>query len=176
VIIGAQAYRPIAERHGKPCVVAGFEPEQILRGLVHLLRQVKAGRAAVENVYPVAVSDEGNAAALALLERVFVLGDTAWRALGVIPESGLDLRPAYERFDAVRRFGIRLGEDEDHPGCLCGEVIQGKAVPAECSLFGQVCTPLNPVGPCMVSSEGTCSAWYKYNRPAGSADSSEART
>ena len=162
VIIGSDAYKPVAERFGKACVVAGFEPEQVLAGLVGLTRQVIEGRAEVENVYPAVVGSAGNAVALNLLKQVFVEADAPWRALGVIPGSGLELAPAYRRFDALEKFGVQLGEDEDHPGCLCGEVIQGKAEPRECGLFGEICTPLSPVGPCMVSSEGTCAAWYKY--------------
>ncbi len=164
VIIGAGAYRPVVEQYGKPCVVAGFEPEQMLTGLVHLVRQVTSGRGALENVYPAVVSDEGNAAALAMMDRVFQPADTAWRALGTIPASGLALAHGYERFDAVRRFDVAIGEDDDPDGCLCGEVIQGKVEPNECPLFDNGCTPLEPIGPCMVSSEGTCSAWYKYGR------------
>jgi len=164
VIIGSAAYRPVVERHGKGCVVAGFEPLQMLLGMTHLVRQVAAGRPALENVYPAVVKDAGNPQALRLLEQVFVVADTPWRALGVIPGSGLELGPDFVRFDAMRRYNLELGEDEDHPSCLCGEVIQGKAEPAECPLFGEVCTPLKPIGPCMVSSEGTCSAWYKYGR------------
>ena len=166
VIIGARAYRPIAEEFGKACVVAGFEPDQILAGLVGLARQVVEWRAKVENVYPAVVSDEGNPTAIKLMERVFVTADAPWRALGVIPLSGQELAEPYRRFDALERFEIELGDDEDHPQCRCGEVIQGKLDPIECSLFAEACTPLNPIGPCMVSSEGTCSAWYKYNRHA----------
>jgi hydrogenase expression/formation protein HypD len=169
VIIGASAYRPIAEHDRKPCVVAGFEPRQILAGLVHLLRQVSQGRTEVENVYPTAVSESGNPVALQLLARVFMPADTPWRALGVIPQSGLELAPAYRRFDALQRFQVDLGQDEDHPGCRCGEVIQGKVEPVACRLFASTCTPTTPVGPCMVSSEGTCAAWYKYNRTPAAA-------
>lgn len=166
VIIGAGAYRPIAREYGRPCVVAGFEPPAILRGLLALVRQVLAGRAEVENTYSGVVRETGNPAALALFERVFVVADAPWRKLGTIPASGLELAPAYRRFDALERFGVALGEDEDHPGCLCGQVIQGKVEPPQCALFGTACTPVNPVGPCMVSSEGTCAAWYKYQRSA----------
>jgi hydrogenase expression/formation protein HypD len=164
VIIGAAAYRPIADEHRRPVVVAGFESEQIVRGLLSLVRQVAAGRAAVENVYSAVVTNGGNRVALDLLARVFVPADTPWRALGVIPGSGLELAPRYQRFDALRRFGIELGDDEDHPQCRCGEVITGKVEPAECPAFGRRCTPLDPIGPCMVSSEGTCAAWYKYGQ------------
>ena len=164
VIIGADAYEPIVTRHGKTCVVAGFEPVQMLLGLLHIVRRVASGAPALDNVYQSVVSPAGNRVALNLLDKVFEPADTAWRALGVIPQSGLELRPAYQCFDALRRFGVELGEDEDHPQCRCGEVIQGKAEPAGCALFGKVCTPMQPVGPCMVSSEGTCAAWYKYHR------------
>lgn len=164
VIIGAGAYRPIAEQHRRPVVVTGFEPEQIMRGLTALVEQVVAGRAEVENVYSGIVTDEGNRVARELLERVFVAADAPWRELGVIPRSGLELRPAYRRFDALERFGIALGEDENHPLCRCGEVITGKVEPRECPMFARQCTPLSAIGPCMVSSEGTCAAWYKYNR------------
>ena len=174
VIIGAGAYQPVVTQHARPCVVVGFEPEQIITGLIRLVRQVVEQRATLENVYTAAVTDEGNIVALKLLNQVFVTADTPWRALGTIPQSGLELAPPYERFDAMRRFSLTLGDDEDHPGCLCGQVIQGKAEPRECTLFGTVCTPLEPVGPCMVSSEGTCSAWYKYNRPSATAGGARA--
>jgi len=179
VIIGSDAYQPIVSKHAKPCVVAGFEPEQILEGLRAILEQLGAGRAELGNAYRAAVTDAGNRVALELLERVFVPADAPWRALGVIPDSGLDLAAPFERFDALARFEVTLGTDEDHPECLCGEVIQGKAEPVECPSFGNACTPLEPIGPCMVSSEGTCAAWYKYNRPsattAGPAGAKEAR-
>jgi len=162
VIIGSDAYRPIVERHSKPCVVAGFEPGQILLGLTHLLRQIHSNQALIENVYPVAVQPEGNPTALALLDEVFTPAAASWRAMGDIPHSGLDVRPRYERFDALQRFGLTLGPDYDPPGCLCGQVIQGKVLPAQCPLFGNPCRPMTPVGPCMVSSEGTCAAWFKY--------------
>ncbi len=168
VIIGAQAYQPIVVKHRRPVVVAGFEPEQIVRGLLALVRQVAEGRAAVENVYPGVVTADGNRVALELLRRVFVVADAPWRELGVIPQSGLELTAAYRRFDALQRFELALGEDEGHPLCRCGEVITGKAEPSECPAFATACDPLNPIGPCMVSSEGTCAAWYKYNRVQGS--------
>lgn len=164
VIIGSAAYRPIVERYRRPCVIAGFEPVQILRGLVELVRQHLRGQAAVQNVYAGVVSERGNRQAQELFKRVFVVCDAVWRALGIIPASGLELGPRYRRFDAIERFGLTLGEDEEHPGCRCGEVIQGKVEPADCPLFSAACTPTSPIGPCMVSSEGTCAAWYKYHR------------
>lgn len=163
VIIGAEAYRPIVERHHKACVVAGFEPEQILAGLVNLVRQVESGRAELENVYAGVVSSLGNLTAQSLMKKVFMPAETAWRGLGTIPASGLELSPDFRGFDALARFGTVLGEDHEHPACRCGEVISGLIDPNECALFGTACTPLQPYGPCMVSSEGTCAAWYRYN-------------
>ncbi|NQT86249.1 hydrogenase formation protein HypD [bacterium] len=164
IIIGTQAYEPIARDYGKPCVVAGFEPAQMLRGVLWLARQVAAGEAKVENVYPVAVTVEGNTVAQECIGRVFTPADAVWRAMGAIPQSGLELRERFQRFDARRAFDVEFGPDGCPPGCRCGEVIQGKTTPAECPLFASTCTPIDPVGPCMVSSEGTCAAWYKYNR------------
>lgn len=164
VIIGASAYRPIAAEFGKPCVVAGFEPRQMMNGILRLVRQVAAGEARVENVYGVAVSEAGNAVARQCVDRVFIPAAAMWRAIGVLPESGLELRAEYRWFDALERFGMTYGPDESPAGCRCGDVIQGRLSPPECALFGKSCTPSQPVGPCMVSSEGTCAAWYKYNR------------
>jgi len=166
IIIGSDAYRPIAEGYHKPCVVAGFEPKNMLEAILHIVRQVAAGDAAVENVYGVAVTEAGNTVARDVVDRVFEPADAVWRAMGALPASGLRLRGTYARFDAVERLGAEIGPDVCPPGCLCGEVIQGKVEPARCGLFGTACTPIQPVGPCMVSSEGTCAAWYKYNRPA----------
>ena len=164
VVIGSEAYEPIASRHGCPCVVAGFDAPGILAGIAHLARQVVDGEARVTNLYPQVVRSGGNPHALALLDRVFAPADVAWRALGTIPESGLDLRPEFADHDAFRRYDVTLGEDRDPPGCRCGEVITGRLLPNECELFGGACTPRAPVGPCMVSSEGTCQAWFKYGR------------
>ena len=170
VVIGAGAYRPIAERHGRPCVVAGFEPVNMLQAIGALVRQVAAGRSAVENVYGVAVTQEGNAVARKMIDEVFAPARAVWRAMGEIDASGLELREKYRRFDALEHFGVEMGPDYEPPGCLCGQVIQGRAEPADCPLFARTCTPVSPVGPCMVSSEGTCAAWYKYGRPADGRD------
>lgn len=164
VIIGADVYRSIVDEYRKPCVVTGFEALQIMQGVLHLARQVMASEARLENLYPEAVSPTGNPHAMALIDRVFLPGMSAWRALGEMPESGLDLREEFAAFDAFRKFDIRLGEDHEPRGCICGKVITGRAVPVECRLFGTVCTPVYAVGPCMVSSEGTCQAWFKYRR------------
>jgi len=164
IIIGTEAYEPIASEFGKPCVVAGFEPAQMLLGVLWLARQVAAGEAKVENVYPVAVKAEGNAVARDCIDQVFTPADATWRAMGTIPQSGLELREPYQHFDARRVFGVEFGPDGCPTGCRCGDVIQGKTTPAQCPHFATACTPIQPIGPCMVSSEGTCAAWYKYNR------------
>ena len=164
VIIGTEAYRPIVEQHHRPCVVAGFEPQQIMLGLLHLVRQFERGEARLDNVYGVAVGDQGNPTAKAIIGDVFDVSDGVWRAMGVIPRSGMAIRRDYASYDALKRFRVELAADADPPGCLCGKVIQGKATPPECGLFGTDCTPLQPIGPCMVSTEGTCSAWFKYQR------------
>ncbi len=164
VIIGAQAYLPIAEEYKTPCVIAGFEGEQMLRGVLGLIEQVKNEEAKIENVYGVAVTDQGNELAWTCVNEVFEPADAEWRAIGVIPCSGLKLRPEYAEFDAIKRFGITPRQSVEPPGCRCGEVIQGMTMPTDCPLFGKGCTPSKPVGPCMVSSEGTCAAHYKYGR------------
>lgn len=164
VIIGADAYGPVAAEFGRPCVVAGFEPLQMLDGIERLLRQLAAGRAEVENAYAEVVRPEGNPAAWAMIEEVFEPADTPWRGVGVIPQSGLEIRPEFADFDAARRFGIEITAQEDEHGCRCGDVIRGAIEPTDCPLFGSRCTPVTPWGPCMVSREGNCQAHYKYAR------------
>lgn len=164
VIIGADAYEPIVATHRKPCVVAGFEPVTMLNGVLRIVEQLAAGEARVENAYSAVVSADGNARARELIDEVFQPAPAVWRAMGTIGASGLDLRDAYSRFDARARFDVEFGDDYEPPGCRCGQVIQGKVLPSECPLFANACTPTTPVGPCMVSSEGACAAWYKYGR------------
>lgn len=174
VVIGAGAYERIVEHYRKPCVVAGFEPPGMLEGILRLVLQVAGGRAEVENVYRTAVRREGNPTARGLVSEVFEPAPAVWRAMGTIDASGLELRSKYKRFDALAHFGLELGADYEPAGCLCGQVIQGKVDPTHCPLFGRECTPRRPVGPCMVSSEGTCAAWYKYRRPPYSRGASRA--
>ena len=162
-IIGTSAYEPIARDFHVPCVISGFEPVDILQSVLMLARQVKEGRAEVENQYRRAVTPNGNFAAQQAVEAVFEPCDSSWRGIGVIPASGLKVRQEYEAYDALHRFGIsEMAEIPEPAGCLCGEVLKGRARPADCPLFGSSCTPAEPVGPCMVSSEGTCAAWYHY--------------
>lgn len=164
VIIGADAYKPIASRFGRPCVVAGFEADEMLRAIEMITEQLAAGRAEVENAYTKAVTAEGNRQAWALIEELFEVADTPWRGLGTIPGSGLAIRAELAGLDAARRFGVTITDREDDHGCRCGDVIRGAIEPPECPLFARACTPANPVGPCMVSREGNCQAHYKYAR------------
>ncbi|GAB4240299.1 MAG: hydrogenase formation protein HypD [Deltaproteobacteria bacterium] len=161
-IIGTDAYRPIALRLGIPCVVAGFEPLDILMGISMLLRQKKEGVARVENEYTRVATAAGNRKAQALLRDVFVPCDTGWRGIGVIPGSGLRIADAYAAFDAERKFGAPVVFAPGTTACRCGDVLKGKILPQGCPLFGKACVPEKPYGPCMVSSEGSCAAYYKY--------------
>lgn len=163
VIIGYEAYGQIARDFGRPCVVAGFDPPQILAGLAEICRQLVAGMPAACTVYP-AVSAEGNTQAAALLDEVFEPAEAAWRALGTIPASALVLRGRFARWDTAKRFDMPEEESPEPEGCRCGDVICGRCRPTDCSLFAGRCTPRDPVGPCMVSSEGACAAAYKYQR------------
>jgi hydrogenase expression/formation protein HypD len=165
VLIGADAYRPIAATYGRPCVIGGFEPLQIVSALDRIVSQIGAGESKVENVYPAVVKSEPLASARTLVDEVFEPGNTEWRALGTIRASGRIIRPAYAAFDSRQRFGIIIPAVPDPPGCRCADVIQGLLDPADCPLFGRRCTPVDPVGPCMVSGEGACQAWYKYHSP-----------
>ncbi|MCB2189143.1 MAG: hydrogenase formation protein HypD [Deltaproteobacteria bacterium] len=163
-VIGSQVYEPAARDFGKACVVSGFEPVDILASLLMLVRQVEAGRPRVEIQYGRAVHPQGNPAAVALMNQLFRPADAPWRGLGVIPASGLVLAEEFADLDAARRFDLPLVEKGEPAGCRCGEVLRGLIRPPECRLFAKVCDPGQPVGPCMVSSEGTCAAWYKYRR------------
>lgn len=163
-IIGVDAYKPLTTRYGLSCVVAGFEPVDILQAVIMLARQKRESRAEVENAYVRAVSNQGNPRALKIMNEVFEPVDCCWRGLGEIPGSGMAIREHFAQFDAERRFGITLMETPEPKGCLCGEILKGRSKPDDCPLFAGRCTPLKPVGPCMVSSEGTCAAYYRYGR------------
>ena len=162
VVLGLAPFRFVAEEFGKPAVIGGFEPADILSALCIMVSQIAEGRPQAVNAYPRAVNDEGSPAARAVMEKVFQPADTRWRGLGLIPESGLVLRPEFEEFDALKRFNIVPQATRPIPGCRCGDVLSGIITPRDCPLFGKVCTPQNPTGPCMVSTEGSCAAWYKY--------------
>ncbi len=164
VILGSESYRPLVRQSGLSCVVSGFEPVQMLSGLARLSELATDEQPRLVNDYPEAVGEAGNTVALGLLDQVFEHRDVSWRGLGVIPKSGLSLRPAFRSWDAISRFGLSPGVDRETPGCRCGDVLKGAIDPVQCRLFGTHCTPLHPLGPCMVSSEGTCQAWFRYRR------------
>jgi len=163
VIIGSKAYEPVAAR-GKPCVVTGFEPADVLGAIRMLLAQLRDGRSEVESEYGRAVRPEGNPKAQELLARVFRPVDARWRGLGTILGSGYELTEEFADFDAAQRFDIEPPESEEPQGCRCGDVLRGAIDPPECPLFGEACVPRAPVGSCMVSTEGACQAWYRYRR------------
>jgi hydrogenase expression/formation protein HypD len=162
-IIGSGAYQPLADTYGLACAVAGFEPADILAGLLALIRRINQGEAVVDNCYTRVVTTEGNIRAQHLMAEVFQPADSEWRGLGVIAGSGLELREPYRGFDAIERLGITLQPAEEPKGCRCGEILKGRMLPPDCPLYGTACTPLKPVGPCMVSNEGTCAAFYRYS-------------
>jgi hydrogenase expression/formation protein HypD len=162
VIIGSRAYEPIAREYRIPCVVGGFEPVDILMAIHRIVLQVVRSESRVENAYTRAVSATGNRRALQAMERVFEEVDAEWRGIGVIPLSGLKLREEFSDLDALGRFDVELTSIPEPRGCRCGDVLKGLLIPPECPLFGKRCRPVSPVGPCMVSSEGSCAAYFKY--------------
>lgn len=161
-IIGAEPYRFLAEKYGIPGVITGFEPVDVLQGIAMLVRQLHEGRAEIEIAYARGVMSEGNPVALAAIDEVFETCTATWRGLGDIPGSGYRIRDEFANFDAVRRFEPDVEPTRDPKGCRCGDVLRARIAPNECPLFRTVCTPENPVGPCMVSSEGSCAAYYRY--------------
>ncbi len=162
VILGADAYRPVAEEYRVPCVATGFEPADIMEGLAMLLELVAGKRMESAIQYTRAVTPEGNARARDIMFQAFRECDAHWRGIGVIPGSGLALRDEFASLDAVKRFSLPAPPEAQLKGCRCGEVLKGLIDPSECGLFGAACTPSSPVGPCMVSSEGSCAARYRY--------------
>jgi hydrogenase expression/formation protein HypD len=163
-IMGVAEYEPLARRYGVPIVVTGFEPVDILAGLVRCVRQLEEGRAEVENQYQRAVRPAGNPRARALLSEVFQVVPRKWRGLGEIPRSGLGFSPAYADFDAERRFDLEERDVSEPAECRAGEVLRGVLAPPDCPAFGTRCTPERPLGAPMVSSEGACAAYHRYRR------------
>ena len=160
-IIGEKPYRFLAEEYGIPSVIAGFEALDILQSVIMLIKQQLAGKPAVDIQYSRCVNKLGNPVATKMINEIFEAADVYWRGLGVIPASGLILRRAYREFDAADRFTVRVTEPVN-TGCRCGDVLRGIIDPFQCPLFGKSCNPSMPVGPCMVSSEGACAAYYRY--------------
>ncbi len=166
-VIGSAVYRPIVDLYKFPCVIAGFEEIHMARALLHLAQMARDNRPELINDYTEVVNPAGNLVAQQLLNEVFTIIDVRWRGLGVIPSSGLALRPEFHSFDAQQKFSLPLPVPRELPGCICGQVITGIATPHDCKSFGRSCTPVHPLGPCMVSSEGTCQAYFKYARLGG---------
>ena len=162
-IIGPEPYRFLARDHGIPGVIAGFDAVDILQGIAMLLGQLAQGTAQIQTAYARAVMEQGNPVACAVIDEVFETCDADWRGLGVIAHSGYRLKPRFARFDAVARFDPQPEPTREHAGCSCGDILRAAKTPAQCALFGTACTPENPLGPCMVSSEGSCAAWYQYH-------------
>jgi hydrogenase expression/formation protein HypD len=162
VITGVDAYRSVCTAHKIPSVIAGFEPIDVLQAILMLVQQNRSGKPALENAYPRAVKDRGNPKARALMHQVFAVCDASWRGIGTIAASGMELKPAYNDFDAKARFDLDLPEVPEPAGCACGLILMGLKTPDACALYKKKCTPMTPVGPCMVSSEGACAAYYKY--------------
>jgi len=162
-IIGTSAYELIASRYGIPCVVTGFEPVDILQAILMLVEQIESRQSRVEIQYTRGVSPQGNPGALRMMREVFQVCDSPWRGLGPIAGSGLAIRERFSTHDAKTRFDLKVPPATEPPGCRCADILRGVAKPPECKLFRKTCTPSHPVGPCMVSSEGTCAAYFKYH-------------
>jgi hydrogenase expression/formation protein HypD len=161
-ILGVEPYEFLARDYNIPGVITGFEPVDVLQGIAQLLEQLLAGEARIEIAYKRAVMSAGNQAALAAIDRIFTVCDATWRGLGTIPSSGYAIREKYGTFDALRRLDLTVEPTVEPRGCKCGDVLRGVLSPNACPLFGTACTPANPIGPCMVSSEGSCAAYFRY--------------
>jgi hydrogenase expression/formation protein HypD len=164
-IVGSEAWNFLPQDYAIPCAVAGFEPLDLLRAILALVRMVEREEPGVVNAYRRGVQAAGNTAAQEALARVFAVDDAEWRGLGRVPASGLRLREPYARFDAARAFEVEVPPAREPPGCRCGDVLRGVLSPTECALFGRACTPQSPVGPCMVSAEGACAAYFQFGQP-----------
>lgn len=163
-IVGRKALDFIASEYKVPSSIAGFEPLDVLAGMYDILRMLNSGEANVTNQYLRVVTEEGNVAALNIMNQYFTAAPSNWRGIGTIEGSGLVLRPEYQKYDARNLFDITIPESPNTRGCRCGEVLSGHIKPTDCGHFGRSCTPVNPVGPCMVSYEGTCATYFKYER------------
>ncbi|MBU4312855.1 MAG: hydrogenase formation protein HypD [Candidatus Omnitrophica bacterium] len=166
-IIGMTPYNIIATKYKTPCVITGFEPLDILQGILMIIEQITSKRSEVENQYKRIATRSGNKKALDLLDDVFEIEDSEWRSIGIIPKSGMRLKRKYSVFDVEKNFDLPAIKTRPDTGCMCGSVLKGIKTPFDCPLFNKKCTPEHPVGPCMVSSEGTCAAYYRYPVPQG---------
>ena len=163
VIIGEDAYGSVFEKYHKPGVIAGFEPADILQAIFRLVTQIESGTARLENAYRRAVTPAGNMKAQSMMDDIFMTVDAHWRGIGIIPSSGMKIQNRFVAHDAQQAFDIPVPVSQEPVGCKCGEILKGEKTPPECPLYKSSCTPTDPVGPCMVSSEGTCAAYFKYH-------------
>jgi hydrogenase expression/formation protein HypD len=166
-IIGCKPYNFMAEDYKKPGVITGFDAEDIIEGIFMLVRQISEDRSTIEIQYTKVVREEGNPRAVSVIARYFEPCDAYWRGIGVIPGSGLRLREEFAKFDAMKKIRPQVPDNPEPEACSCGEILRGIKTPPECPLFGAACTPENPVGACMVSTEGSCAAYYKYGAYRG---------
>jgi hydrogenase expression/formation protein HypD len=166
-IIGSYPYQFIPDDYHIACAVSGFEPLDILLAVDMLVNQIEGGQPKIEIAYRRGVRPEGNTQAIRLMETVFTVSDANWRGIGTVPSSGLQLRPQYEKFDAEKKFDVDPGPTHEPKGCLCGSILRGINTPLDCKLFRDTCTPEHPVGPCMVSAEGSCATYYHYGDSHG---------
>jgi len=166
-VIGTAAWGFLPREHSIGCAVSGFEPVDMVLAVRELTRMAVSGEPDVINCYRRSVDEKGNRRAQATVQRVFEVTDAMWRGLGAVPDSGLRLRDQFRAFDALARFQVDVPESREPPGCRCGEVLRGVVEPPDCPLFGELCRPESPVGPCMVSSEGACSAYFQYGEACG---------
>jgi len=164
VIIGSESYMLLPEKYKIGGVVAGFEPLDILTAIKIITGQVKNNKPAIVNEYNRVVNIVGNKSAQKVIDKILKVEDALWRGIGWIPNSGLGIRDEFKEFDASNKYNIILKEEEGNTGCKCAEVLKGIIIPPECPLFEKPCNPAHPIGPCMVSSEGSCAAYYKYER------------
>jgi len=162
-IVGSNAWNVFSEKYGIPTVVAGFDADNLLLGILEILRQLKEGKARTSNVYNKVVKPEGNIQAQEIIKKYFKISNANWRGIGHIPDSGMELKDKYSDRNAKKVFKLEEVKEEKTPGCICGKIILGKAYPSACKLFKKTCSPKTPKGPCMVSFEGACNIWYKTN-------------
>ncbi len=163
-ITGSGIYQDIPKKYKLGVVISGFEPVDLLHSILMLVKQIETGKYSVENGYRRVVKDEGNTIALQMLDEVFELRDDWWRGLGVLPKSGMKVRDKYKKYDAEVMIPVEVEPTKEEKGCICGEILKGLKNPKDCKLFGKACTPNNPVGACMVSHEGACNAYFRFNR------------
>jgi hydrogenase expression/formation protein HypD len=163
-IIGAGAWEFLPVEYNMPVAIAGFEPLDILRAVADLVDHIEDGRPGVANTYARSVTRQGNPTAMGVMDQVFEVSAADWRGMGLVPASGLSIHPRLAQFDAARLFEVDPGPTVEHKGCLCGDVLRGTVTPPQCPLFGQACTPARPIGPCMVSAEGACAAYYQFGQ------------